>query len=125
MIMTTEQLKAKIKDLFFADHAEAMGMPEILNALADAVAALEATQPIEVSNITEIDGSVLDSLQPGQNIIKVTGNQKHTYTVTYKGEGSGEGICLSYFDAGLLETVSYDRTESGWAYNSTDSTPVS
>lgn len=74
----------------------------------------------ETSNILELDGSVLDALRCGDQVLKLTGNQRHLYTVTYKGEGVGEGICLTYFAAGLIETVSYDRTESGWVYNSTD-----
>ena len=37
-----------------------------------------------------------------------------------KGEGVGEGICLTYVAAGLVETVSYDFTDDGWVYNSTD-----
>ena len=74
----------------------------------------------ETSNILELDGSVLDALRCGDQVLKLTGNQRHLYTVTYKGEGVGEGICLTYVAAGLIETVSYDRTESGWVYNSTD-----
>lgn len=74
----------------------------------------------ETSNILELDGSVLDALRCGDQVLKITGNQRHLYTVTYKGEGVGEGICLTYVAAGLIETVSYDRTESGWSYNSTD-----
>ena len=46
----------------------------------------------------------------------------HTYIVTYKEEY--KGICLSYFAAGYLETVSYDYTDGVWVYNSTDVTPV-
>ena len=76
--------------------------------------------PTEVTNITTIDGKVLDSLQVGDKIAKVTGKQKHLYVVSYKGEGVGEGICLTYCAAGLIETVSYDFTADGWVYNSTD-----
>ena len=75
---------------------------------------------VEVLDITAIDGGVLDSLECGDQVAKVTGVQKHLYTVSYKGEGVGEGICLTYVAAGLIETVSYDRTANGWVYNSTD-----
>ena len=75
---------------------------------------------VEVLNIAEIPGGVLDSLECGDQVAKVTGVQKHLYTVSYKGEGVGEGICLTYVAAGLIETVSYDYTANGWVYNSVD-----
>ena len=94
---------------------------DLSGALASALNELaDAALPIEVSDITKLTDEQLDGLQVGGKVIKVTGNQKHLYFVTYKGEGAGEGICLSYNAAGYGETVSYDRTESGWAYNSTD-----
>ena len=79
-----------------------------------------AALPIEVSDITALTNEQLDALNVGDKVIKVTGVQKHLYFVTYKGEGAGQGICISYNAAGYGETVSYDRTDSGWAYNSTD-----
>ena len=82
-------------------------------------------QRYEVTDITSIDGTVLDALKCGDQVAKVTGVMKHLYTVSYKGEGAGQGICLTYVAAGLVETVSYDRTESGWAYNSTDKSTLS
>ena len=81
---------------------------------------LNAIVPVEVADITNIDDAVLDALEVGQPVIKVTGVQKHAYRVSYKGDGVGQGICITYEDASVIETVSYDRTESGWAYNSTD-----
>lgn len=88
-------------------------LPTILSALASAAA------PIEVSDITALTAAQLDALEVGDKVVKVTGTEKHLYLVTYKATVGG-GICLSYFDAVNTETVSYDRTESGWAYNSTD-----
>lgn len=81
---------------------------------------LKALVGIEVEDITAMTAEQLDALEVGDKVIKVTGKQRHLYLVSYKGEGAGEGICLSYNAAGYGETVSYDRTESGWAYNSTD-----
>lgn len=75
---------------------------------------------IETDNITGLTKEQLNSLQPGDFVIKKTGNQKHTYIVSYKGEGAGEGICLTYCAAGYTETVSYDRSGNNWVYNSTD-----
>lgn len=74
----------------------------------------------EVSNIQQLSKETLDELQVGDIVQKITGNQKHAYMVTYKGEGAGEGICLTYCAAGYMETVSYDRSGSDWVYNSTD-----
>ena len=78
---------------------------------------------IETDSITELTKDQLDALQVGDVVVKITGTDRHLYLVTYKAEEGG-GICLSYFDASTVETVSYDRTESGWAYNSTDITNI-
>lgn len=80
----------------------------------------ESAVAVEVEDITDIDGEILDALKCGDKVSKVTGKQRHLYNVSYKGEGVGEGICLTYVDAGRVETVSYDYTDDGWAYNSTD-----
>lgn len=76
--------------------------------------------PIEVEDIAGLTDEQLDNLNAGDKVVKVTGKQKHAYIVSYKGEGTGEGLCLTYVDASTAETVSYDRTDDGWAYNSTD-----
>lgn len=115
--MTKDQIKAIISAKIDGQgSAVDIGgaLPGILSALADASA------PLEVEDITALTAEQLDALNVGDKVVKVTGAKKHLYLVTYKGEGAGEGICLSYFDAVNTETVSYDRTESGWAYNSTD-----
>ena len=89
-------------------------------ALAEILVELAgASAPIEVSDITKLTNEQLDALNVGDKVVKVTGTDKHLYLVTYKAT-TGGGICLSYNAAGYGETVSYDRTESGWAYNSTD-----
>ena len=88
-------------------------LAEILDNLANAAA------PLEVSDITALTAAQLDSLNVGDKVVKITGTDKHLYLVTYKATIGG-GICLSYNAAGYGETVSYDRTASGWVYNSTD-----
>ena len=88
-------------------------LAEILLELA------HASKQIEVTDITKLTAEQLDGLDVGDKVVKVTGTDKHLYLVTYKAT-TGGGICLSYNAAGYGETVSYDRTESGWAYNSTD-----
>ena len=114
--MTNEEIKAML--VAFAGQGNQIDLsgklPAFLNEL------VSRAVPVEVTDITAIDGAILDALQCGDRVVKVTGVQKHLYTVSYKGEGEGEGLCLTYADASGIETVSYDRTESGWAYNSTD-----
>lgn len=88
-------------------------LAQILTAIAG------AATPIEVADITKLTDEQLDALNVGDKVVKVTGTDKHLYVVTYKAT-TGGGICLSYNAAGYGETVSYDRTESGWSYNSTD-----
>lgn len=84
----------------------------------DEVNASNVTKKISVSNITAMTDEQLNGLKVGDEVQKITGNQKHCYIVTYKEEQ--HGICLSYFACGYLETVSYDYTSSHWVYNSTD-----
>lgn len=69
-------------------------------------------------SIKDLTTDEINNLQAGDIVVKTTGNQKHTYIVTYKEEG--QGICLSYFDAGYSETVSFDYVDGEWVYNSTD-----
>ena len=77
---------------------------------------------ISTSNITAMTDEQLNALKPGDVVVKITGDMKHTYTVSYKEEN--KGICITYGAAGYLETVSYDydSTENKWVYNSTDVT---
>lgn len=114
--MTKEQLLALI-DAKIAGQGSAVdaggALPAILSALAGAAA------PIEVADITALTGEQLDALEVGAKIAKITGTAKHLYVVSYKDAENG-GLCLTYTDATTVETVSYDHTESGWAYNSTD-----
>lgn len=77
-----------------------------------------AITKIEVTNIKQLTDEEIDKLECGDVVVKKTGSQKHNYIVTYK--ENGVGICLSYFDASTIETVSYDYTDGHWVYNSTD-----
>ena len=78
-----------------------------------------ASKPLEVSDITGLTGDQLDALSVGDKVAKKTGTAQHLYVVSYKDAENG-GLCLTYADASTVETVSYDHTESGWVYNSTD-----
>ena len=92
-------------------------LAEILLDLASAAA------PIEVADITGLTDEQLDSLNVGDKVAKKTGTAQHLYVVSYKDAENG-GLCLTYTDASTVETVSYDHSESGWAYNSTDKTNI-
>ena len=78
------------------------------------------TLRIETDDITKLSPEALSDLKCGDVVVKITGKQKHCYHVSYKGEGVGEGICLTYCACGYIETVSYDFKATGWEYNSTD-----
>lgn len=92
-------------------------LAEILTAIAGAAV------PIEVADITALTNDQLNVLNVGDKVAKKTGTAQHLYIVTYKDAENG-GLCLTYADAANVETVSYDHTESGWAYNSTDKTHI-
>lgn len=115
--MTTKEQIIALIDAKIAGQGSAVdiggALPVILGELAAAAA------PIEVSDITALTGAQLDALEVGAKVAKKTGTAKHLYVVTYKDAENG-GLCLTYTDASTVETVSYDHTESGWAYNSTD-----
>ena len=85
--------------------------------------ALQGLLGIEVTDVTKLTDEQLDALNCGDRVIKKTGTAEHAYVVSYKDAENG-GICLTYTDASTVETVSYDHTESGWAYNSTDTTHI-
>ena len=114
--MTQSELMALI-NAKIAGQGSAVDIGGALPAILAALAAVAA--PIEVDDITALTGAQLDALEVGAKVAKKTGTAKHLYVVSYKDAENG-GLCLTYTDASTVETVSYDHTESGWAYNSTD-----
>ena len=80
---------------------------------------------IETDDIENLSTAVCNELRCGDSVVKITGNQKHHYRVSYKEEE--KGLCLTYVDASCAETVSYDyNTETkAWAFNSKDVTVFS
>ena len=86
-------------------------LPVILSALAGAAA------QIEVDDITELTAEQLDALNVGDKVVKVTESEKHLYWVTYKAT-TGGGIVLTYNACGYGESIAYNRTESGWEFDS-------
>ena len=93
-------------------------------ALADVLLALAGAAPIEVTEITALTAAQLDSLNVGDKVVKISGNQKHLYFVNYKDETAGE-LLLTYADWQNVEGVYYEKGESGWAYVQTDNTHIS
>ena len=75
---------------------------------------------VETDDIEKLSQEVLDELECGDVVVKITGKQKHAYQVSYKGEGSGEGICITYVACGYIETISYDNVDGVWTFNSKD-----
>lgn len=78
---------------------------------------------IFVKDITNLTNDQVAVLQCGDEVVKLTGCQKHTYLVTFKKDD--EGMCLTYHDATYSETVSYDLVDGVWTYNSTDTSESS
>lgn len=73
-----------------------------------------------VDNIKAISGDILTKLKAGDIVLKNTNGQLHAYNVSFKKDGTG--ICLTYTDASVVETQSYDYKNSAWVYNSEDKT---
>lgn len=116
--------KQQILDLIAAKIAGQGNQVDIGGVLAAILSDLAAAAaPIEVEDITALTDEQLDGLAVGAKVAKKTGTAKHLYIVSYKDAENG-GLCLTYTDASTVETVSYDHTESGWAYNSTDKTNI-
>ena len=76
---------------------------------------------IEVSNIKALTSEQCEALKPGDIVVKVTGNDKHSYRVSYKGQ---TGLCLTYVDCENAETVAYEKENNAWAWDSTDITAI-
>lgn len=118
--MTKEEIFALI-DAKIAGQGTAVDAGGALPAILKA--AIGGAMPIEVADITALTDDQLDALNVGDKVAKKTGTAQHLYVVSYKDAENG-GLCLTYTDASTVETVSYDHTESGWAYNSTDKTNI-
>lgn len=118
--MTKEEMLLKVSNAIAGQGNEV----DISGSLAEILTAvINSSVPVEAEDITALTNEQLDALEVGYKVAKKTGTAKHLYVVTYKDAENG-GLCLTYVDASRVETVSYDHTESGWAYNSTDVTNI-
>ena len=116
--------KGKLVELINEKIAGQGNQIDIGGVLADVLLDLaDASKAIEVTDITALTATQLDALNVGDKVAKKTGTAQHLYVVSYKDAENG-GLCLTYTDAANVDTVSYDHTESGWAYNSTDKTNI-
>lgn len=96
--------------------------PDDLVKVGNAVKDADLQVKYEVENIKAIPSDILNEVKCGDVIAKKTGLQYHCYIVTYKQENTG--ICLTYFDASVVETQSYDYVTDAWVYNSEDKTNI-
>ena len=74
---------------------------------------------LEVSDVKALSNSQIDLLRCGDYLVKKDASGEHAYKVTFK---SDTGMCLTYHDASVIETQSYDKVEGNWVYNSEDKT---
>ena len=81
-----------------------------------------ATIKLNVSNVKTLTNADIESLNCGDVVVKEDASGKHPYLVSFK---SATGICLTYVDASLVETQSYDKVNNNWVYNSEDKTEFS
>lgn len=72
---------------------------------------------VECTDIKALSNSQIDLLRCGDYLVKKDASGEHAYKVTYK---SDTGICLTYHDASVVETQSYDKVDGDWVYNSED-----
>lgn len=99
------------------------GIPEGEKLLQLFALKSETSTTIEVTDITALTAGQLDALRNGDLVVKITGNQKHTYWVSYKDAVKGE-LSLVYVDHQNAEEVYYEKVEGVWTYIQTDITPI-
>lgn len=80
-----------------------------------------STIKLNVSNIKSLTNEDIESLRCGDIVLKEDDSGKHAYLVTFR---NNTGICLTYVDASVIETQSYDKVNNVWTYNSEDKTPL-
>ena len=75
---------------------------------------------VECEDVKALSNTQIDLLRCGDYLVKKDASGEHAYKVTYK---SATGMCLTYMDASVIETQSYDKIDGVWTYNSEDKTP--
>ena len=76
---------------------------------------------IETDDIEHLSQKACEQLKCGDVVVKLTIDDGkklyHTYQVSHK---QATGLCITYFACGYLETISYDKIEGVWTFNSKD-----
>ena len=72
---------------------------------------------VTVTNIKNISSAIINKLDCGDIVLKKDSSGLHAYIVSFR---SATGICLTYTDASVIETQSYDKVGQNWVYNSED-----
>ena len=78
---------------------------------------------LTVGDIKTLTPDVIDVLNPGDIVNKVTGTATHSYRVSYKDATEG-GMCITYADAENVETVAYEKHDGVWEYLDTTITNI-
>ena len=68
---------------------------------------------IKTDDIEHLPSEVLDQLDCGDFVIKVSGSEEHLYQVKYR-DRAKEEIALVYCDYHTIEELYYEKGESGW-----------
>ena len=92
-----------------------------MGPLMEATVNMIGEPALTVDDVTDLTAEQADALKAGDVVVKTTGVLKHAYKVTFRND---TGMCITYADAENVETVSYDKIEGTWTYNSTDITPI-
>lgn len=84
--------------------------------------AMKFPRKLEVKDVKALTDAQINKLKCGDVVVKDEEGSQHAYIVTFK--KNNVGICLTYTDASVVETQSYDYTDGKWVYNSADITPL-
>ena len=76
---------------------------------------------VECSNVKALTDDQINLLRCGDYLVKKDASGEHAYKVTFK---SATGMCITYHDASVIETQSYDLVNGHWQYNSEDKTEL-
>lgn len=76
---------------------------------------------IETDDVEKLSQKACEQLKCGDVVVKLTISEGkklyHTYQVSHK---QATGLCFTYSACGYLETISYDKIDGVWTFNSKD-----